>query len=170
VSTIFVQIASYRDAQLLPTLRDLIAKANRPGRLRFGICWQRDETESLEELAHDPRLRVIDVNYRDAQGACWARWLTQSLYESEDYTLQIDSHHRFVRGWDDELIAMLKSTGSEKPILTAYAPPFEPSDTSGVFSQQPWALKFLPVRHHSLDDEAHIPQLGRCLRLARGRD
>ena len=142
VSTIFVQIASYRDVQLLPTLRDLIAKANFPSRLTFGICWQRDETESLDELVHDKRLRVIDVDYREARGACWARSLTQSLYQGEDYTLQIDSHHRFIQGWDEELIAMLKSTASRKPILTAYAPAFDPADTSNIFSQQPWALKF----------------------------
>lgn len=142
MSTIFVQIASYRDLQLLPTLRDLISKATNPSRLRFGICWQREETESLEEFARDLRFRIIDINYRDARGACWARHQTQSLYEGEDYTLQIDLHHRFVLGWDDELLAMLELAGSRKPILTSYAPSFDPSDTSGVFSQQPWALKF----------------------------
>ena len=142
MSTIFVQIASYRDSQLLPTLRDLISKATNPSRLRFGICWQREETESLEEFARNSRFRIIDINYRDARGACWARHQTQSLYEGEDYTLQIDSHHRFVLGWDDELLAMLELAGSRKPILTSYAPSFDPSDTSGVFSQQPWALKF----------------------------
>ena len=37
---------------------------------------------------------------------------------------------------------MSKLTGSEKPILTTYAPAFDPSDASGVLSQTPWALKF----------------------------
>ena len=46
MDTIFVQIASYRDPQLLPTLRDCIAKATRPDLLRFGVCWQRDESEA----------------------------------------------------------------------------------------------------------------------------
>jgi len=140
--TIFVQIASYRDSQLLPTLRDLIAKAKRPDGLRFGICWQREATESLEEFARDRRFRVVDIDYRDARGACWARQQTQRLYEGEDYTLQIDSHHRFVQGWDDDLLAMMALTGSDKPILTSYAPAFDPSDPSAIFSQQPWALKF----------------------------
>jgi len=142
MATIFVQIASYRDSQLLPTLRDLIAKARCPDRLRFGICWQRDETESLEELARDKRFRVVAVDYRDSLGVGWARQLTQSLYEDENYTLQIDSHHRFVHGWDEELIAMIEATGSPKPIITAYAPSFDPFDTSGNFIETPWALKF----------------------------
>jgi hypothetical protein len=141
MDTIFVQIASYRDPQLLPTLRDCIAKATRPDLLRFGVCWQRDESDSLEELAADRRLRVVDVDYRASRGACWARHQTQQLYDGEDFTLQLDSHHRFVEGWDTALIAMLRATGSRKPILTAYAPSFDPFD-AGSFVQSPWALGF----------------------------
>jgi len=140
MSTIFVQIASYRDPQLLPTLRDCIAKAQHPDRLRFGICWQRDATESLDELARDPRFRVVAVDYRDAQGTCWARHQTQSLYEEEDYTLQIDSHHRFADAWDSALIAMLKAVNRPKPILTSYAPAFDPA--RGTRDDRPYALKF----------------------------
>ncbi len=44
---IFVQIASYRDPELLPTIRDCIDKAKYPENLTFGICWQHDETESF---------------------------------------------------------------------------------------------------------------------------
>jgi UDP-N-acetylglucosamine (GlcNAc):hydroxyproline polypeptide GlcNAc-transferase len=142
MASIFVQIASYRDSQLLPTLRDLNAKAQHPDRLRFGICWQRDETESLEEFASDKRFRVIDVDYRESLGLGWARQKTQSLYEDEDFTFQVDSHHRFVEGWDEELLAMIKLADSPKPVLTAYAPAFDPFDTSGNFSQIPWALSF----------------------------
>jgi len=39
-NTIFIQIASYRDPQLLPTLKDCIEKAKYPKNLRFGIAWQ----------------------------------------------------------------------------------------------------------------------------------
>jgi hypothetical protein len=58
---IFVQIAAYRDPELLPTLRDCLAQAEAPARLRFGICWQRDADDSLAEFAQDPRFRVIEV-------------------------------------------------------------------------------------------------------------
>ena len=34
----------------MPTLRDCIAKAAHPDRLRFGLCWQRDDSESLDEF------------------------------------------------------------------------------------------------------------------------
>ncbi|MBM5793666.1 MAG: hypothetical protein FJ057_06980 [Cyanobacteria bacterium K_DeepCast_0m_m1_088] len=37
---LFIQIASYRDPQLGPTVWDLVLKAERPERLRIGICLQ----------------------------------------------------------------------------------------------------------------------------------
>jgi hypothetical protein len=52
-NTIFVQIASYRDPQLLPTLKDMIDKAEHPENLRIGICWQhcdKDEWTSWMNL------------------------------------------------------------------------------------------------------------------------
>ena len=124
---IFVQIASYRDPELLPTIRDCIDKAKYPENLTFGICWQRDETETMGEFENDPRFRVLDYHWSKSKGLCWARSEIQKLWEGEDYTLQLDSHHRFLQDWDVELIEMMKLTGSEKPIITSYAGMYRPS-------------------------------------------
>jgi hypothetical protein len=141
MSTIFVQIASYRDAELLPTLRDCIAKAAHPEGLRFGICWQHDKTENLGKFLSDPRFRVISIPYQESKGVCWARNAIQSLYAGETYTLQLDSHHRFVPGWDSKLIAMLESLDSEKAILTAYAPHYDPRKAR-LPKSVPWKIAF----------------------------
>ena len=141
MSTIFVQVASYRDAELLPTLRDSIAKAAYPENLRFGICWQHDKTESLGKFLSDPRFRVISIPHQDSKGVCWARNAIQSLYAGETYTLQLDSHHRFVPEWDSKLIAMLLSLDSEKAILTAYAPHYDPRKAKPPKSV-PWKIAF----------------------------
>jgi hypothetical protein len=141
MSTIFVQIASYRDAELLPTLRDCIAKAAHPENLRFGICWQHDKTESLGKFIADPRFRVISIPYQDSKGVCWARNAIQSLYAGETYTLQLDSHHRFIPGWDSALIEMLQPLDSEKAILTTYAPHYDPRKASPPKSV-PWKIAF----------------------------
>ena len=37
---IFIQIAAYRDNELLPTIKNMLDKADNPENLRFGICWQ----------------------------------------------------------------------------------------------------------------------------------
>lgn len=172
VSTIFVQVASYRDPQLLPTLRDCVQKARYPERLTFGICWQRDETETLGEFAGDPRVQVMAVDWRDSRGTCWARHHVQRMYRGETYTLQLDSHHRFVEGWDALLIDMFEATGRPKPILTAYAPSFDPEDDS-AFVQVPWSLgfdRFIPegavfFMPHEMRDwqERTTPEPGRFL-------
>ena len=46
------------------------------------------------------RFKIIDIDYKDSQGVCWARNTIQQYYEDEEYTLQLDSHHRFVPNWD----------------------------------------------------------------------
>ena len=50
-----------------------------------------------------------------------------------EFTLVLDSHHRFVRGWDTALESMyrqLEAVGSPKPLLTAYLPAYDPARES----------------------------------------
>ncbi|MGO4778261.1 GlcNAc-transferase family protein, partial [Lysobacter sp. 2RAB21] len=41
--SVFVQIPSYRDKQLIPTLLDLIGNSSNPEVLRIAVCWQHGE-------------------------------------------------------------------------------------------------------------------------------
>jgi hypothetical protein len=144
---IFVQIASYRDPQLIPTVEDCIAKAKHPENLSFGIAWQHGPHELLGPILNHKRVQVIDIPHTGSKGACWARSLINSiLYSGEDYTLMIDSHHRFAQDWDQTLIDMLESLPG-KPVLTTYAPSFDPETDDKV--DNPWIMKFDPG--HSLD-------------------
>ena len=127
---IFVQIASYRDPELLPTIRDCIDKAAYPENLTFGLCWQRDENESLGEFSKDSRFRVSEYHWAKSKGLCWARSEIQKLWNGEEYTLQLDSHHRFIKDWDKQLIEMMDMTESNKPIITSYAGMYRPSDNA----------------------------------------
>jgi hypothetical protein len=123
---IFVQIASYRDPQLIPTIQDALEKADQPERLIFGICWQYDETENPNHFDSNPQFRVDKYHYSESQGLGWARNKTNLLLEDEKYTLQLDSHHRFLQGWDTMMIEDYEqaTTFSKKPILTTYLTPF----------------------------------------------
>ena len=40
MSKIFIQIASYRDPQLIPTIKSALENAEFPERIHFGICRQ----------------------------------------------------------------------------------------------------------------------------------
>ena len=146
--TIFVQIASFRDSQLLPTLRDMIDKAEEPNNLKICICWQHsdeDEWDTLNEYQDDDRFIIIDVKAEDSKGVCWARNRIQRKYDGEDFTLQLDSHHRFEPNWDTELkneILQLQLHGHEKPLLTGYISSFHPSLHKEEWVKEPWHMVF----------------------------
>ena len=40
MNRIFIQIASYRDPQLVPTIKDILANSKNPENLRFSIARQ----------------------------------------------------------------------------------------------------------------------------------
>ena len=139
---------SYRDPQLLPTIKSILENAKYPKNLRFGICRQyhpEDGFDSLDEYKDDNRFRVIDVLYSESKGVCWARNQVQQLYKNEKYTLQIDSHMRFEKNWDDILIKMLKGLqkdGYNKPLLTGYVSSFDPDNDPEGRVTEPWRMVF----------------------------
>lgn len=135
LNTIFIQIASYRDPELIPTIEDLISKAKNPELLSFGICLQ-DTSEEIARLKNilPKKSKIVDVLWSESKGLCWARSIIQTLYDDETWTLQLDSHHRFIQHWDEQLISMWYECNSDKAILTSYASVYEPS--TGVISDR----------------------------------
>jgi hypothetical protein len=146
--TIFVQIASYRDPELRKTLEDILDKADNPDRLKICVAWQHtseDEWDTLDEYLNDDRFIIIDIPHTETNGTCWARNTIQQKYNGEDYTLQLDSHHRFVKGWDSECIRMIKQLqkkGHHKPLLTGYIPSYDPANDPDGRVQAPWKMDF----------------------------
>ncbi len=128
---IFVNIASYRDTECQWTVKDLFDKAAEPDRVFVGICWQfvpgEDDDCFLEQTRPD-QCRVAEFHAKDSRGVCWARRHSQKLWQGEEYTLQIDSHMRFVPEWDKVVLEMLDECASEKAILSTYPIPYEPPD------------------------------------------
>jgi len=145
---IFIQIASYRDPQLEPTILSAIENSDNPKNLVFAIARQYhpdDNFDNLIQFRDDNRFRILDILYSDAKGACWARNQIQQLYQGEGYTLQIDSHHRFEKGWDTTLINMVKelqNDGYPKPLLTGYVSSFDPDNDPNGRVKDPWRMVF----------------------------
>ena len=50
MKSIFVQIASYRDPQLIPTIKDCLENAKNPKNLVFSIAWQHAEEDLWDNL------------------------------------------------------------------------------------------------------------------------
>jgi len=155
MSSIFIQIASYRDPELVSTLSSLIDKKSCENALHICIHNQYSETDVFDKDLdnfildqHKNKLvdfTVIRTHYSESKGACWARNAIQQEYKEEDYTLQLDSHHRFVENWDLECIKMVKQLqkrGYSKPLLTGYIPSYDPENDPEGRTQQAWRMTF----------------------------
>ena len=139
MSKIFVQIASYRDPELKNTIRDLLNKAKHKENIHIGICWQNNKDEDVWDNIHNflkqydveysKYIKILDIDYKQSKGACWARNLTQSMYDGEEFSLQIDSHSRFEKDWDEKLITMFNNLYDDNAIISTYPSMYTPEST-----------------------------------------
>lgn len=148
---IFVQIAAYRDPELKNTLESLITNAKNPENLVICIAWQYGDNDDFEASIRDyhgderSTFKIIEIPYKESKGACWARHQIQRRYDNEEFTFQLDSHHRFIPNWDVELKEMyndLKNYGFEKPLITAYIPSYQPNNDPEGRVNVPWKMNF----------------------------
>jgi hypothetical protein len=124
--SIFLSIASYCDPVLGFTLERAIATARDPGGLHFGIVDQSPAAQALRTQAFDARVSYVRLDPVYARGPCWARAIAMSLYDGEDWFLQIDSHMDFDLHWDRRLTEEGQSLmeGRRGIAITAYPNPF----------------------------------------------
>lgn len=161
MGSIFVSVASYRDADLQNTVDSLFANASDPGRVFVGVYLQIDEKLDRDCLVRPrPNLRIETIDAKDARGCGWARSKVQALWRGEDFFFQVDSHMRFAKGWDDTLLTMIAQCPSEKAVISTYPLPFTPPasfnadryvvikpkafDTDGVMLQNSGMFPFQP--------------------------
>jgi len=146
--TILVHLPSYRDPELIPTIKDALKNAKYPKRIHFGICRQfnpDDKFDNVDEYRKDPRFKIMDVPYQEAQGLPWARaQINDVLLTDEDYVLQLDSHHRFAKDWDITLIGMHNQMEKKghKPLIAGYLPLYNPFNDPADRADVPWQSQF----------------------------
>ncbi|KAF2070299.1 hypothetical protein CYY_008379 [Polysphondylium violaceum] len=112
------------------TIKNAYETADDPSSIFIGLVWQYDMNGNSDEKCFEvkfddtisSKIKTIKLDYKEAKGPCYARSLAQSLYGGEKYCLQIDSHMRFIKGWDRILKQELDQCGQEdgKAILTCY--------------------------------------------------
>ncbi len=122
MSTIFIQISSYRDPELKPTVLDAINKSSGKHEIHFGL-----HISYLDELEIDvPDISNIKYTTSKAPqnvGVGIGRYIAHQFYNNEDFYFQCDSHSRFVENWDEIAINSIlnyQSQGINKPLLTMY--------------------------------------------------
>lgn len=128
MSTIFISLPSLRDPEIYKTVESLYDNAKYPNDVYVGLHYQyatleeKEYAENYFKKYKNIRIKMSDV--RETLGLSGGRNGAKSLYINEDYILQIDSHTKFEKKWDVNLIKIFKDATeyvkSEKIILTAY--------------------------------------------------
>jgi hypothetical protein len=82
-------------------------------------------------------MSLIKMHPKEAKGAGFARAKAMELYSGQEYFLQIDSHTRFVPGWDaisiDQLNRAKNISGHSRVLLSYFPAPYEPERNGGMF-------------------------------------
>ena len=141
---ILVHLPAYREPELVPTIKSALENAIHPERIYFGICRQynpEDKFDNLDEFKNDKRIKVHDMLYTEAKGLPYAEAIiNDTLLEDEEFVCQLDSHHRFEKGWDSTLIGWyydLKNDGYN-PLICGYLPYYDPFNDPAARVREPW--------------------------------
>jgi hypothetical protein len=138
-NTIFVSIASYRDSQLVDTIDSLFKHKSNKNNIIIGVCMQ-DTQENYDNFKYknNPNVRIHFIPYQEAKGVGYARhFIQQNLFENEDYYLQIDSHSRAIKNWDEILLSQISMCPTKKAILSTYPNAFDVADeTESYFNHK----------------------------------
>lgn len=138
-NTIFVSICSYRDKLCSKTLESIFMNAEFPENVFIGLVQQNanddDECNNFNSeyiSKYQNNIRIIRLDYSEAKGPTWARYLATTLFNGEEYFFQGDSHILMAKNWDTKAINMIKqiktTTDSKKPLLSHYTKAYEDYD------------------------------------------
>jgi hypothetical protein len=138
-STIFISLASFIDTDLRNTILSCINQAKHPENITFGVVLQYNNEADTNETCIDDlitkyNIRIKKFWFKESQGGCWARNQVSSLYQNEDYVLQLDAHIRMVKNWDVLLIKeyLKLKQNHTKPLISYLSPPFFRNENLGL--------------------------------------
>jgi hypothetical protein len=139
MSSIFISIASFVDPDLRNTILSCINQAKHPENIVFGIVLQYNNESDTNETCIDDLIKLYNIRikkfwFEESQGGCWARNQVSSLYQNEDFVLQLDAHIRMVKNWDELLIKeyLKLNQTTPKPLISYLSPPFMRNETLGL--------------------------------------
>lgn len=134
--TIYISVASYRDPECEPTVADIFLRASHPERVRVAIIDQRAEDDEVppcavptipcDEDSEQPLCKyshLIDsyaVSAPLSVGPVFARHLANRMYRGEYFAMQVDSHVRFIEGWDTSIVNQWRQAKNEMAVLSVY--------------------------------------------------
>lgn len=136
MGTIFIGFPAYNEEDVVQTVRTALGKAANPSDIHIGIGMQYPSGD-FPDLSMFPNVKTIHVIDPDPLGISPTRDLAVSLYDGQDYFLQIDAHTIFSSMWDVKLQAHHKELSkiTSKPMISQYLPDWHRNkETSEVFT------------------------------------
>lgn len=135
MQTIYVSIPSLDDMELPKTVASALESAEFLDRVILGVSITSDNKKLYSQIKKIKKLypnnirlkytKISKSNEASLIGVGRGRLRAASMYDQEDFFLQVDSHTMFSDSWDSVLISLLSEaqlvTKNEKTILTAYA-------------------------------------------------
>lgn len=160
MKTIFINIPSYHDPEIWETVDNFYTNAKHPERVYFGITNQTDNKELHQEvLARFLNVKMDIIEPGSIVGCQPARINSHKLYDSQDYYLNMDSHMRCIKNWDEELINDFeKLQEREGPsVITCYAAPYNKDENGNdIIEDIDYATSFY-MQEHNVD---HFKKFG----------
>lgn len=134
MSSIYVAVPSISDTEFLKTLKRCIKSSSYRNQVNIGAVGiyydtEIEEIEAFNAFCKSNNIKNKILNRENDTGTGIARKHAMSMYDGEDYILQIDSHSIFMKNWDMYSIHKLdyikKQKPEEKIIITAYPPEYK---------------------------------------------
>jgi hypothetical protein len=131
------------DSQLQHTIETAFNNATNPEDITMGIAFigNLEFYESLKKVIRKyPNIRKCILPLEGNMGIGKDRLISSSMYEDEEYFLQVDAHSHFFPGWDKYLINKFESAvalvGHNKVVLSGYLSGYEFIGTKLIFDNK----------------------------------
>lgn len=128
--TIFVSLVSYRDSNIINTIKSILRNAARPENVYLSIAvasfWNHEDWHSeIENIKNTEGGNIVYKSYevKEISTIGDLKKISDSSYNKEDYYLSVSSSSEFDPNWDDILIKQFEELSeikqTKKIILTA---------------------------------------------------
>ena len=128
MKTIYVSLATLDDSETQIAIDNLFNDAKHPERVHVGLAVIHKKEKQYKKFVKDNKNKNVSLKYiklvPEILGTGNGRYHARSMYNNEDYFLQVDPHTLFQPNWDEILIDLYEEAKKElnlnRFILTAY--------------------------------------------------
>jgi hypothetical protein len=150
MKSIYVSIPSLYDPEYERTIDDVFKKSTGKYMISVGgaITSDVDFYNYIVKRYKDKDAEFIHLDPYTEYGVGNGRYHSMSLYQDQDYVMQIDAHTKLEQGWDDFIVSLYeqakKETGNPKTVLTSYLGQYEVDGTRNVIANNSRYATFEP--------------------------